>query len=361
MISWNSVKEFRPFNVGKCQFSRVDYKPCETDESMNLDVFPLCTDLAANSGKLQFINCTVAMQLLTNLSLNDNSIENIGFLENLPNLVILKIAANRLKSESLDPLKFVQKLEYLDISFNLIQSVGNLECKSLKTLHFTDNLLKDLNFISHCSFLKTVNVSHNKLRDVKHLFFLNHLQCVDISFNKIKRIEDIEFLSTMNIIDLNFMDCPFYVKSKYYEMVYINIFCKCKRLNQSLVLEQDKVMAIKYFQALPAVVSKTTVVSSFDMLHKQAPFSRVVIMLEMGVSYASRLVKDAPFMFSLAPLSNKIQLCPHQFSSWLNDETLAVTNSIEVIDHPHLLAIHLGFDDYDYNRFRTMLMEFVLD
>ena len=360
MLSWDSSKLFRAFNVKTCHYSKVRLNKGDLNEILSLDIFPLCIELNASIGILKMVYCKTTLNLLVTLELSDNQISSLHFLKNLPNLVALRLAHNKLDADSLFDIRSLLQLEFLDLSFNLLNNIDHIQCPKLKVLNASYNVIETLDYISRCESLQDLNLAGNALMDVSRAFNLKNLQILNIEENRFIRLESIEFLSTMDILNMNFLNNPFVVDNAYFRMLYINIFCKCNIINGQIILQSDKIASIKYFRCLepPAKISRS--ISSFDLMQKSRPYQRIAIILEMGVSYASKLVKDAPLLFSLMPSANKIQLCAHQFASWLDAKTLVVHDGSLDIQHESQLVTTLANDEYDYNRFRTIVIEFVI-
>lgn len=365
MLAWESRKIFSPFNVSLCHYSKIIFKAGDLSESISLSVFPLCRKLEANVGTLTTIRCNLVMELFTVLNLSNNNISDLEFILNVPNLAVLELSNNKLVSAALGPLKSLTGLELLEISYNLLTNIDVIQNKSLKVLFASHNEISELDFISKCVNIQELNLAYNALKDSKsisRLYFLDRMQTLNLSNNLFKRVGDLEFLSKMSICSFNFLNNPFVVQNnEYFQMFYINIFSRCSNLNGIMISPEDVINAILFFRKKKSSFIRETQISSFDLLYKKPPYSRIVVIMPMGVSYASKLTKEAPLLYSTLAVANKIELCAHKFVSWIDETTLVVYDGSTVISHPHQLKIKLLNDEYDYYRFRTTVTEFVLN
>ncbi|XP_072159515.1 dynein regulatory complex subunit 3 isoform X3 [Bemisia tabaci] len=108
---------------------------------------------AVNTLRLEFrgIICIDSLWMLTNLTelyLNNNSIQKIENIENLVNLTKLDLSFNQIKK--IENLEEQIKLSKLSLSYNQISKLENLDnCPQLKVLVCSNNLLADLDDIQY--------------------------------------------------------------------------------------------------------------------------------------------------------------------------------------------------------------------
>jgi Leucine-rich repeat (LRR) protein len=101
----------------------------------------------------------------------------------LQELSIVQEGITHIESGNLT-LRQLQNLRKLDLSFNKITRLDNLEgLKELKELNISYNQLEGLDNLGKLSGLRVVNLSHNKIRRLDSLKNLRKLEVLSIASN----------------------------------------------------------------------------------------------------------------------------------------------------------------------------------
>eukprot|EP01102_Stenamoeba_stenopodia_P011588 TRINITY_DN3578_c0_g1_i3.p1 TRINITY_DN3578_c0_g1~~TRINITY_DN3578_c0_g1_i3.p1 ORF type:complete len:239 (+),score=43.16 TRINITY_DN3578_c0_g1_i3:162-878(+) len=183
----------------------------------------------------------INVALVKKVDLTNNKLSNkIGSLEVLVNLESLVLRHNFLSNTSLDdilrvsstlreldlydnqitnfyslPLSSLTNLTTLDVSFNHIKRLGEVEDTqelakliNLKELAFANNKIKQIQppFPS-LSSLTSLELGANRLREIKGLEALVHLRSLWLGKNKITKIANLEALTELRCLSLQVLFC----------------------------------------------------------------------------------------------------------------------------------------------------------
>jgi len=145
------------------------------------------------NGILKLLKAHDLLERIEKISLIEQKITDLSFVNEIPNLTSLNIPRNPIKNFS--PLSKKKYIESLDISNTGITDLSFLESmKHLEYLNLSGNNIEDISIIEKFPFLRKLKASKNtitKIPNIKELFFLNEL---DLSYNKIKDISNLRYL-----------------------------------------------------------------------------------------------------------------------------------------------------------------------
>ncbi|MGE0086819.1 MAG: leucine-rich repeat domain-containing protein [Desulfococcaceae bacterium] len=167
---------------------------------------------------LNLFNCNINdisfLELLPNLTqidLRNNEISDFSFLQALPNLTQLDVSYNQISDFSF--LRSLLNLTQLDVSRNRIS-----DCFFLQSLLNLTQLSLSHNQISDCSFLQSLpnltqlDVSRNQISDCSFLQSLPNLTQLDVSDNQISDcsfLQSLPNLTQLDVSDNKISDCSF--------------------------------------------------------------------------------------------------------------------------------------------------------
>ncbi|KAK9455778.1 hypothetical protein V1511DRAFT_521402 [Dipodascopsis uninucleata] len=144
-------------------------------------------------------------QYLENLCLRENLITVIEGLENAsPVLKELDLYDNRIKHiENLENTPFRDVIENLDLSFNKIKAISNVnKLKNLRNLYFVQNKISKIENLDGLDNLVNLELGGNRLRVLENLDNLSSLQELWVGKNKITKLQGFASLSNLKILSI---------------------------------------------------------------------------------------------------------------------------------------------------------------
>lgn len=119
---------------------------------------------------------------LETLSIVDNQLQNLSFLNSLKQLKKLNLYINQI--QDITPLKELKQLQFLDLGENGIQDLRSLaELIELEYLNLFANKVQDISSLKHLKKLKKLYLNSNQIKDFSAIKELKYLQEIDIRFN----------------------------------------------------------------------------------------------------------------------------------------------------------------------------------
>ena len=154
------------------------------------------------------------------LNYQNNSIQVIQNLENLPNLIFLDLYNNKIST--LDgPLSSLKTLRVLMAGKNRITSISNLtNLKKLDVLDLHSNEIAEIGGFDSLSDLRVLNLAGNFIKTVRNLSSLQSLTELNLRRNDIEFVQGLDdipslqriFLSHNKIDSMDNIECIFHVK-----------------------------------------------------------------------------------------------------------------------------------------------------
>ena len=142
-----------------------------------------------------------AATALTNLALDDNSIQDVSPLAHLPNLNRLQLAGNGI--EDVSQLASLVSLTYLDLDDNPISDVSPLGGLSgLTTLSLDRTGISDLSALLDLVALETLNADSNNITSIDGLENLTRLATLNLNFNAIADLTPLSGLVQLSYLGL---------------------------------------------------------------------------------------------------------------------------------------------------------------
>ncbi|CAL6005709.1 Internalin-A_precursor [Hexamita inflata] len=171
------------------------------------------TALVVKSCNLQCIYGIEQMQQLKFLNLGDNRLTDISPLEGLSNLEYLNLEDNQVTDIS--PISDLNNLVILILKFKKLNPTDDrasinfeLMPANLNVLVIKWYYLKSLQGIHKLQKLQYLNLSFNQLRDIKQLQCLVSLNTLNLSNNDLVFIEPLLNLKKLNIINISYNSIP---------------------------------------------------------------------------------------------------------------------------------------------------------
>jgi len=176
----------------------------------NLNYLSLNNNRLVNLNSKAFIDFCDTLEYLY---LGENNLESVEILSGLNSIKVLDFSSKKLANLCSNPsiLSHLQKLEYLNLSFNLLRCIDQEDLFNglinLNELNLSYNQLSILSFSVFKSLdrLQSLNLSNNQLNLIKSKVFaglknLNHLY---LSFNKLAFLESCMFMHLNNLVRLD--------------------------------------------------------------------------------------------------------------------------------------------------------------
>ncbi|TIC06944.1 L domain-like protein [Wallemia mellicola] len=113
----------------------------------------------------------------------------------------LDIEGNKLEEIDLYDNKISDDNLILDLSFNLIRSIKNLEKLPLKELYLVQNKIVDISNLN-IPTLELLELGGNRIRTIQNLDYLSNLRELWLGKNKITEIANMDNLSNLRILSL---------------------------------------------------------------------------------------------------------------------------------------------------------------
>ena len=149
------------------------------------------------------------IQNLKDLSLNENCLESITKLANLPiSSTLQAIALHDNQIISLDGIKECHELKILGMGKNRLENLDGINgLNQLTDVIVNDNCLESLEPLKNCTNLKEIDASNNKITKIEGLGKLEHLIILNLSNNAIEVVtrEDVPWGKKTNLakVDLS--------------------------------------------------------------------------------------------------------------------------------------------------------------
>ncbi|KAH3672401.1 hypothetical protein WICMUC_004237 [Wickerhamomyces mucosus] len=182
-----------------------DFKPdkIDADEDLVKGLDPNSEHISLIHLKIQFLEDLHLNKFpkLKVLNLRQNLIEDIHEVKNISDdLEELDLYDNRIKHIS-SRLNLKIKLITLDLSFNLIKNIKNIEnLINLKNLYFIENKISEITNISHFENLQVLELGGNRLKKIDNLPL--NLRELWIGKNRISKLENISHLKNLKILSI---------------------------------------------------------------------------------------------------------------------------------------------------------------
>ena len=159
------------------------------------------TGLNASGRGIESLDGLEAATALTNLSLDNNSIEDLSPLAHLANLNRLQIARNGI--EDVSQLASLVSLTNLGLDGNSIRDLSPLKGLSgLTTLSLNRTGISDLSALQDLVALETLNADSNKITSIDGLENLTRLATANLNFNAIADLTPLSGLRQLSYLGL---------------------------------------------------------------------------------------------------------------------------------------------------------------
>jgi len=147
------------------------------------------------------------------ISISDNKLTDINWINNLPNLRILTASNNHIQIES-DVIEENSIIE-LDLSNNDIESVTFLDAfKDIEKINLENNMIslgydsyisyEELNILSNFTNLKDLNLAKNDITVLNGIYNLSNLETLDLSGNNLIEINGLVNLPKLTNLNIDY-------------------------------------------------------------------------------------------------------------------------------------------------------------
>lgn len=136
------------------------------------------------------------------LTLRQNLLPNLHGMDVLTNLQYLDCYLNSF--EQIDPIlsKF-SKLEWLDLSFNSIRVIANLDALvNLKKLYLVNNKIKKIEGVNTLTKLTMLELGSNRIRVIENIDKLTNLTELWLGKNKIRSLQNLDTLVNLRLLSI---------------------------------------------------------------------------------------------------------------------------------------------------------------
>ncbi|KAG0435733.1 Protein phosphatase 1 regulatory subunit 7 [Dictyocoela muelleri] len=155
---------------------------------------------------------------LVNLDLSDNKIEQIENLEMIPNIRLLDLSFNLIKTIDMICLN---SLEELYLISNDLREIPKIECPKLKKLDLANNTISEIKNLEKLISLEELYLANNKIDQIKNLKSLNQMKILGLQNNILERIDCFDLPENIENIHLD-------ENTELYEIINFNTLQKIK-------------------------------------------------------------------------------------------------------------------------------------
>lgn len=165
--------------------------------------------------------------------------------------------------QNFDFLEGLKYLQYLDLSFNKLQSLDGIRVfGALETLIVEGNQINGVKQLYKKKSLRVINLQKNKISQIEALYSLKEIRCINLSYNQISSVKGFGncrlltnlLLNTNEIRDIKELSFILLKKRELYIEVYNNPFASASQL---ALLEREN-----HFDFVKEVLQRSVGVSS---------------------------------------------------------------------------------------------------
>ncbi len=167
-----------------------------------LSGFPRLTNLYLTRCGIEDVSFLEELPQITHLSFYANEITDISPMASCRELVEISLAYNHIRDIS--AIKELEKLEELGIHGNEISSLEPLRgLRKLKGINVTSNRITDLSPLENSVWLEALGAGDNQITDIAPLKKLTRLYNLALDYNEIEDISALEQMKEMNWLGLS--------------------------------------------------------------------------------------------------------------------------------------------------------------
>jgi len=164
-------------------FTQVDWKDLTTNAK----------HLEVTESKVKSFNGIEKLENLRSIVASDIQLENIDALENCTELVYLDLSKNNI--DDISVLGSLSKLQQINLSYNQIEEIPNLNARLLKSLDLKENKINIIQGLQQMITLELLDLRKNKITEISGLEGLHSLNALRLSDNQISEVQGLEALT----------------------------------------------------------------------------------------------------------------------------------------------------------------------
>lgn len=156
----------------------------------------------------------------------------------------------------MENLDCLDKLTYLDLSFNRISHIKNLDkLVNLKNLFFVENRISKIEKLDSQVQLKMLELGSNHIRALENIDHLVNLTRLFVGRNKIKELQNLDKLVNLELLSIQVSDRPYsYLTPSYWLLNQPPFFVVCGGF--AVVAARQVYMLFKQIRILVNVSTK---------------------------------------------------------------------------------------------------------
>ena len=192
--SKNSEKEGKSFFLNRGQIEVLG-EDITFDDKTDLEILEITNNVISKIQNLEIL------QNLIKLNLSFNRIET---LENLEDTQIIELNLSHNRIHTIFLIKAMKNMKKLNISFNMLEKFGKVDFfPSLEELDVSNCFFTDFSSLSGLQQLKKMNLSNNRICDEMKLD-CSSLTSLDVSHNNLTTISSFAGLSRLQELDISY-------------------------------------------------------------------------------------------------------------------------------------------------------------
>jgi len=159
------------------------------------------TEFTVPEGAATFNDLTL-MPYLENLTLQNHTLDNLGFLSTLTKLETLDLTGCQFPSEDLSILANLPVLSRLTLADCSLSTISGLAgANALSYLDLSSNTVRNLEVLTPMTTLIEINLQHNAVTELKALSGLVNLEKLNVGFNVITDLSPLTGCAKLNWLD----------------------------------------------------------------------------------------------------------------------------------------------------------------
>ncbi|KAI3406734.2 sds22 [Candida oxycetoniae] len=198
-------------DAGAVEYPSTRILPDTNRDEIDAD-FDLTADLPLDTEYIDLVHLKISsledlnlsrFQKLEALCLRQNLIPSISGVKDLsPTLQELDFYDNRINHIS-SSIKHLTKLQNLDLSFNKIKNIKNLETLTeLENLYFVANNIREIRNLDNLTKIKNLELGGNKIEVIENIEKLVNITQLWLGKNRIRKFQNLDTLVNLRVLSI---------------------------------------------------------------------------------------------------------------------------------------------------------------